>query len=160
VLGGVVLLAAAGGYYFFVLTAEPEPLPVRAAIKPLTPPVKPAEPVDSAATPALAAVTEVKSPSLPEGAVIEPVVKAPTAPVAPKPAKALVATPAFRVWVENVRITGVAAGNAPRAIINGRLVRPGDLIDPEEGIVFDGLDTEQKKVIFKIKSGATLGKEY
>ena len=71
-----------------------------------------------------------------------------------------VASPAFRAWTDDARITGVVSGASPRAIINGRLVRPGDVVDASTGIVFDGLDLERKTVVFRSREGAFTTKSY
>lgn len=78
----------------------------------------------------------------------------PTAPVNP------VASPAFRAWTDDARVTGVVSGVSPRAIINGRLVRPGDVVDAAGGIVFDGLDIERKILVFRNQEGAFTTKPY
>lgn len=69
-------------------------------------------------------------------------------------------TIAFKAWIDDARITGVVVGNSPRAIINGRLVRPGDVVDGAQGIVFDGLDLERKEVVFRNGTGLFAGKAY
>lgn len=72
----------------------------------------------------------------------------------------LVMTPAFRAWIDEVRITGVVSGAAPRAIINGRLFRPGDMVDATAGITFESLDGERKQVMFRDDTGMLAGKGY
>ena len=67
---------------------------------------------------------------------------------------------AFRAWLAEVRIVGVVAGDSPRAIVNGRLVRPGDVVDASQGIIFDGLDLERKEVVFRTNGGLFAGKAY
>jgi hypothetical protein len=67
---------------------------------------------------------------------------------------------ALRAWVDDVRITGVLSGSSPRAIINGRLVRPGDVVDASAGIVFDGVDLERKLVVFRNRVGMFASKSY
>ena len=63
----------------------------------------------------------------------------------------------FLVWVETVKISGVFP---PRAIVNGLLVRPGDMIDPVLGVIFDHLDVQQRKFFFRDRSGAVTSKSY
>jgi len=46
------------------------------------------------------------------------------------------------------------------AIINGRLARPGDVVDATEGIGFDGVDDKRKVLIFRSRNGAFLEKGY
>ena len=58
------------------------------------------------------------------------------------------------------RVTGVITGASPKAIINGRLVRPGDMIDAGEGIALDSIDAANKQLVFRSRSGATATKSY
>lgn len=67
---------------------------------------------------------------------------------------------ALRAWIETARVSGVALGPSPRAIINGKLVRPGDVIDAAEGVIFDGIDTERKEVIFRTSANVFASKPY
>jgi hypothetical protein len=71
-----------------------------------------------------------------------------------------VVSAAFRAWTDDARITGVVSGTAPRAIINGRLVRPGDMVDAAQGIIFDGVDAERKLVVFRNREGVFTNKPY
>lgn len=70
------------------------------------------------------------------------------------------ATPAFRSFVANAKIPGVFPGDPPRAMINNRLTRSGDVVDSGLGIVFDGVDAEKRQIIFKDKSGAIVTRRY
>ncbi len=165
ILGCLVLLLVGGGAgtYFFLMQDEPPPPPPLVRRAPVTPVPKPAP-----AAPAV--VPPVPSLPTPELAGLDPL---PPAPGSPKPEAAVVAkptkapvvpvmTPAFRLWLEGVRINGVtaSAGSVPRVIINGRLVRPGDTIDSTEGIVFESVDTEKKCVMFKNRAGFVAAKPY
>ncbi|MCS6278476.1 MAG: hypothetical protein H2171_14275 [Opitutus sp.] len=162
ILGGLVLLLVSGGAgaYFYLMQEEPPPPPPLVRRAPVAPVPKPAP-----ATPAV--VAPVPTPDL---AGLDPLPPAPGSPkpeaaVAAKPTKAPVVpvmTPAFRLWLEGVRINGVtaSAGSVPRVIINGRLVRPGDTIDSTEGIVFESVDTEKKCVMFKNRAGFVAAKPY
>ncbi len=161
----LLLLGGGAGGYFFLMQEEPPPAkPV--AVRPAAPPV--AKP---AVTPVAAApVTEAPLPPSPAAPAIEPLPAAPAAArteatVATKPTKAPAApvmTAAFRLWLEGVRINGVSAtaGAAPRVIINGRLVRPGDTIDSAEAITFDSLDVDRRMVMFRNRAGMVAGKSY
>lgn len=71
------------------------------------------------------------------------------------------ASPAFRSFVANAKITGVFGANeTARTTLNGRLVRYGDVIDSSLGISFDGYDYDKRQLIFKDKSGATVVRRY
>ena len=63
-------------------------------------------------------------------------------------------------WVSEARISGVREGDSPRAFINGILVRKGDMIEPQLGIVFDGVDPVRNLLIFRDDTGAIVGKKY
>ncbi|HEY0946031.1 MAG TPA: hypothetical protein VGD81_12220 [Opitutaceae bacterium] len=86
-------------------------------------------------------------------------------PATPAPAMelaqlAVAASPAFKTYVTAARINGVFQGNPPRALINGRTVRAGDMLDTTLGVVFERIDASRKLVFFKDQSGAVLAKKY
>jgi hypothetical protein len=71
------------------------------------------------------------------------------------------ASPAFRSWVVNARITGVrAGGNNPAATINGRLISRGGTIDDALGVILDNIDSDKKVLIFRDKTGAIVSRPY
>jgi hypothetical protein len=57
-------------------------------------------------------------------------------------------------------VSGVRSGSSTMAIINGRIARPGDIMDSAEGIVFDGVDDKRKTLVFRSRNGAFLEKTY
>lgn len=142
----VILLIGAGGYFFFFkddsVAAAPPPVvakpvvPVAEIPKPPTVPIAPLPPPPAP----LQSIASTPSPN--------------ATPAVP------VATPAFRSWVSNVRISGVRSGESPMAIVNGRLARPGDMVDAAEGVVFEGVDGEQKLLSFRGRNSAVLTKPY
>gem|GEM_PF-3714292 len=67
------------------------------------------------------------------------------------------ATPAFKAFVASVKIEGVVGS---KAILNKRLARVGDMIEPALGVVFDSVDPERRMVIFKDKNGAVVTKKF
>lgn len=67
------------------------------------------------------------------------------------------ASPAFKSFVANAKVSGVVA---TRAIINGRLTRAGETIDAGQGITFEGYDSEKNQLLFKDRSGATVSRRY
>lgn len=146
-LAGLLVLGGAGAYFFLMggdetastapLVAETPPAPVAApAPVPTELQIAPLPPQPSALQAANAARLASQPP-------VDPVV-----------------SPAFRSWVDDARISGVVAGSSPRAIINGRLARPGDMVDAAEGIVFDGLNAEKKTLVFRSRVSAFLEKPY
>ena len=70
------------------------------------------------------------------------------------------ASPAFRSFVANAKVSGVFQGNPPRIMLNGRLVRGGEIVDGGLYITFDSIDAEKKMLLFKDKSGATVTRRY
>lgn len=70
------------------------------------------------------------------------------------------ASPEFRAFVANAKITGVFQGSSARAFINGRLTRVGEIVDPKLGIIFDSVDAERKQIVFKDGSGAVATRKY
>lgn len=66
------------------------------------------------------------------------------------------ASPAFRSFVANARVSGVFQGSPPRAVINGKLTRVGEAVDSGLGITFEGIDATGHNLVFKDRSGATV----
>jgi predicted component of type VI protein secretion system len=73
------------------------------------------------------------------------------------------ASPAFRSFVANAKIAGVFQGDPPKPaaiMLNGRLARAGEVVDPGLGVTFDSVEPEKKLIIFKDKAGATVTRRY
>jgi hypothetical protein len=71
------------------------------------------------------------------------------------------ASPAFRTWAANAKITGLGVRDGvARAIINGRTVRTGQIVDDPLGIVFFSLDAVNGIIVFKDKTGVTVERKY
>jgi hypothetical protein len=68
------------------------------------------------------------------------------------------ASSAFRTAVANLKISGFIGGPSAKALINGRLVHVGDVIDSSLGITFAGEQEDQ--LVFKDRSGATVVRRY
>ncbi|MBL9209221.1 MAG: hypothetical protein JNL92_02070 [Opitutaceae bacterium] len=118
------------------LPAKTFGVPPAAPIKPGTPPAKATTTVTSVTTvaPGLSATTPVEA--------------------APE------ATPEFRAYIVNARVSGVFQGNPARAVINGRLIRAGESVDAGLGITFDGIDAERRNLMFKDATGATVARRF
>lgn len=56
-------------------------------------------------------------------------------------------SPAFIGFVAKMRVSGVSLGASPRALINGRMVHVGDLLDPVSGASFAGVDIDARELI-------------
>ncbi len=61
---------------------------------------------------------------------------------------------AFKAWVQNLRISGVRGGANPRVFIERTAYAPGDLVNPQLGILFETYNAETRMIVFKDKSGA------
>jgi hypothetical protein len=70
------------------------------------------------------------------------------------------ASPEFRSFVANAKISGVFQGSPARAFINGRMARSGEVVEPGQGIVFEGVDPVKRHLLFKDKSGAIVARKY
>jgi hypothetical protein len=70
------------------------------------------------------------------------------------------ASPAFRSFVANAKITGVFQGRDPRAVINGKVTHVGGLVDHTLGVVFHSIDPQRKHIIFMDKTGAIATRKY
>ena len=74
--------------------------------------------------------------------------------VAPK------ASAAFKRFVADARITGVFQGTPARALINGRMIRAGEVADQVSGVIFDSIDAENKTITFKDRAGIPATRKY
>lgn len=70
------------------------------------------------------------------------------------------ASPAFRSFVADAKVSGVYQGSPPRAFINNRLIKVGQMVEEGLAISFDGIDAENRMLLFKDKTGARVSKQY
>lgn len=70
------------------------------------------------------------------------------------------ASPAFRNWVAQARISGVFKGTPPRVLINGRTVPAGQTVDEVLEITFEGIDAAGKSLIFRDRTNATVQRKF
>jgi hypothetical protein len=66
----------------------------------------------------------------------------------------------FRAFVANADVGGVFQGTPSRALINGRIIREGQVIDDTLGIMFERIDAEKKVIYFKDATGAEVSRNY
>ena len=66
----------------------------------------------------------------------------------------------FRAFVANADIGGVFQGAHARALINGKIVREGQVLDDALGIIFERIDSDKKVIYFKDATGAEVSKNY
>lgn len=153
-----VMLCAAGGYFYFA-ESVPEPVIVERPAPPAVPVVEPAPVVEP--PPVVAEVVpEVVTPEfVPVVEVVEPApVVEPVAPPPPPPPP--VASAGFIRFSEAMTVSGVFQGTPARALVNGRLVRVGDEIEPSLRIKFVGVDAATKHLMLEEGSGAQLRVKY
>ncbi len=67
------------------------------------------------------------------------------------------ASPAFREFVANARISGIGA---TRVLINDRLVRVGEMAEASLGVRFDGYNRDTKQLRFSDRTGAHVVRRY
>jgi hypothetical protein len=70
------------------------------------------------------------------------------------------ASPAFRSWVAQARVSGVFQGTPARILINGRTVTEGDLVDDALAITFNGIDAAAHTLVFRDRTGATVVRKF
>jgi hypothetical protein len=70
------------------------------------------------------------------------------------------ASQAFRSFVADAKVSGVYQGSPPRAFINNRLIKVGQLVEEGLAISFEGIDAENRMLLFKDRTGARVSKQY
>ena len=84
----------------------------------------------------------------------------PSAPPPPAPVVVPKASNAFKAFVSEAKISGVFQGTPPRALINGRTVRAGELVNKELGVSFESIDVSTKTITFVDEAGARVSRRY
>jgi hypothetical protein len=158
-VGGVVLAGLVIGGAVMKLTPPP---PTRVPPKPaFVPPIEPTvKPVVVEKPPA--AVVEL--PPVESGERVASTATIELAPGVTATTESIKAVPnaslQFRSFVASAKISGVYQGNNPRAFINGRMVRAGEMIDDALEIHFDSVDAASRSIVFKDSTGATVSRRY
>jgi hypothetical protein len=70
------------------------------------------------------------------------------------------ASPAFRNWVAQARVSGVFQGEPARILINGRMVTSGQLVDEALVITFEGINSTSSSLIFRDRTGASVARRF
>ncbi len=70
------------------------------------------------------------------------------------------ASPRFVRYAEGLSVSGVFQGSPARALVDGRLIRAGEVIEPRLGVSFVGVDAETKHLILQDSTGAQLRIKY
>lgn len=68
----------------------------------------------------------------------------------------VVPSPAFREWVQSVQIGGALPGEDPKALINRMTFRPGEMVDYNLRITFEGFAEDDTLLVFKDATNAYL----
>jgi len=159
-VGGVLLAGAVigGAYLKFTPTPSAVTLPPRPAYVPPPEPVAEVAPVPKVVPPPPLPVEPVSGERVTSTATYElaPGVTATTESIKAVPN----ASPAFRTFVASAKISGVFQGASPRAFINGRMVRAGEMVDEMMEINFDSVDPATRSIVFKDSTGATVSRRY
>lgn len=87
-------------------------------------------------------------------------VPADAGPVPVAPSVAAQPSPRFVRYAEGIRVSGVYQGSPARALIDGRLIRQGETVEPVLGIKFADIDAEAKHIILEDASGARVKVKY
>lgn len=66
----------------------------------------------------------------------------------------------FLRYAEGIRVSGVFQGTPARALVDGRLVRQGELLEPTLGIKFAEVDAQAKQLVLEDASGARVRVRY
>jgi len=178
------ILVLGGGFFAYMTFMAPEPAPPPPPVTKKAPPVAPAPaatPIDMAKEAAAAATANAQAPA---AATTEPAPPTSGDPIGDKAAATLStvptatalspglvattdleaaaeATPAFRSFVANAKVSGAGImQGTPRAFINDRLTRGGEMVDPGLGVTFETIDAERRLLIFKDRSGAIVSRKY
>jgi hypothetical protein len=175
----VVLLAIAALYFWKIFHPPPPPVVI---VRPVIPKVNPdaaralaAEKAAAAAKLAAAKAAKEKADAeaaamptpTPTPASMTPVavmantnitsdVKVNNTQVEAAPA----ASAAFRTFVAGAEIGGVFQGHPSKALVNGTIVREGQIIDSTLAIEFERIDAYRKVIYFRDATGAEVSKNY
>jgi hypothetical protein len=185
----LLVFLGAGYFWFFVRTPAPAPRPAAVANPPPVAPTPqpqvaavaprphvsetaaatahppetgeppantttPVQTVASAKAPAVLPLVVEAAPSAPV------VVNPPPAQPPPVPPRPLVASAAFRAFVDHVKIGGVRTGPPARLVVDGVACDPGDVMNRELGVVFVGVDADKNEILFKDATGAVLRRRF
>jgi hypothetical protein len=182
-VGVVVIAVVVAGIFFyrifFPAPTKEEPIKLQIVVRPTPPKVDPDAAAKAAADAKLAADAAAKRKA--EQAKADADAAAANAPT-PTPATESVmamsslttdvkvnnthldaapaASAAFRAFVAGASIGGVFQGKPARALINGTIVREGQVVEGALGITFDRIDSVQKIIYFKDATGAEVSKSY
>ena len=98
----------------------------------------------------------------PTSSTVAPAVTSPesTIPAVAQPVPPPPASEACKQFVVNVRVNGVFQGENPRAMLNGKMYHPGDIVEPKLGISLLKIEVEAKQIIFGDANGAIVPRHY
>lgn len=65
-------------------------------------------------------------------------------------------SPAFRAWLRSLQIGGVMTGPEPKALINNMTFAPGEMVDYNLRVTFEGLAEDDTLMVFKDATNAYL----
>jgi hypothetical protein len=102
------------------------------------------------------------APQMPPNAGATPAQTEPAGvvPAAAQPEPPPPPSEAFKQFVTNMRVSGVFQGEPARALINGKMVRLGDVLEPNRKIELYKIDPDAKQLIFRDATGAIMPRHY
>jgi hypothetical protein len=156
-----LLLVGLGGGAYFYFAASPEPVeaPVASRPKPAAPPAPAqtpsAPPVTAETVKTAASVAAAPSPAQPA-----PVNEASSPASPPPPPPPPQPSARFTRYADGLRVSGVFQGSPARALVDGRIVREGDVIETNLGIRFVAVDLASKHLVLQDASGAMVRVKY
>ena len=95
---------------------------------------------------------------IPATVLVPPVPAAPVVPPPPPPPPP--PTDAFRQFVVNLRVNGIFQGENARAMLNNKMVFPGDVVNAKLAITLLRIDVDTKQLIFRDDTGATVTRRF
>jgi hypothetical protein len=168
----LVIAAAVGGIYFYRIFFPPPAPEVRIKVDPIVKKVPAKDPAADAKAAELKAAADAKddaptptpTPTVPPAAVEDVMASTNlTSDVKVNSTHldaAHAASPEFRAYVANASIGGVFQGKPARALINGVIVREGQVVDSPLAIAFERIDAANKIIYFRDATGAEVSKNY
>jgi hypothetical protein len=66
----------------------------------------------------------------------------------------------FLRYAEGIRVSGVFQGSPARALVDGRIIRQGELLEPALGIRFAEVDAQAKQLVLEDTTGARVRVRY
>ena len=161
-LAGLLVVCGTCYFWFFVRAPKPAAVVPPPAVEAKQPPPAVGEaasqaPAAAGQSPEHATTGAPVASSAETPGALAPASPLPPAAVNPPPPEP---TLQFRAFVDHLKINGVRTGPPPRLFVDGISCRPGDVLDHDLGVIFDGLDSTSNEIIFKDATGAVVRRRF